>query len=157
MIEVFYFSQFQIFIKLLLAMFLGAFVGLEREYKGKEAGLRTYSLVSLGSALFTLIGVESVKILGDFGNSNFDPASRMMSSVVMGIGFIGAGAIIYRQFHVEGLTTAAGLWVMAAIGVAVGIGLYLTSILASLLTVLILGGLSKLEKAFPKKSNLPDT
>jgi len=157
MFEVFNLPQFEIFVKLFLAVFLGALVGLEREYKGKEAGLRTYALVSLGSALFTLIGVESVKILGEFGNSNFDPASRMMSAVVMGIGFIGAGAIIYRQFHVEGLTTAAGLWVMAAIGIAVGVGLYLTSILASLLTVLILGALTKLEKAFPKKSNFPDT
>jgi putative Mg2+ transporter-C (MgtC) family protein len=135
--------------QLILAAFLGGVVGLEREYKRKEAGLRTYALVSLGAALFTIITLEfSHAFLGKPG-INLDPL-RVVQAVAIGIGFIGAGLIIYRQFYVEGLTTAAGLWVAAAIGLAVGVKLYLLSVFVVLVAIGILAGLRLLEEKFFK-------
>ncbi len=126
-------------------------MGIEREYKGKEAGFRTYTLVSLGAALFTIISVESVvPLLGNVGIV-VDP-SRIVGQIVLGIGFLGAGLIIFRQSHIEGLTTAAGLWVTAAIGTAVGFHLYFPAIFVSFFTILILAGLRIIEeKLFGKK------
>src|SRR3989338_10931635 len=98
-----------------LAAFLGMLVGFEREYRGKPAGLRTYMLVALGAALFTILSATS--LAGDLGRSSFDP-SRIASQVVVGIGFIGGGLIIFKNDRMEGLTTAAGLWATAAIGMA---------------------------------------
>jgi len=126
-----------IIIQLVVAVFLGALIGLEREYQGKEAGLRTYSLVSLGSALFTIISFQML--------SSGDP-TRVIQAVATGIGFIGAGLIIRRQFRVEGLTTAAGLWVTAAVGVAVGSGLYFPAVFVAFITIGILAGLRLIEE-----------
>ncbi len=142
--------QIRILFQLILAILLGGLVGLEREYKRKEAGLRTYTLICLGAALFTIISLEAFNVyLGKPGVS-FDP-SRVVSQIALGIGFIGAGLIIFRGFHIEGLTTAAGLWVVAAIGVAVGTRLYFPAIFASFLVVLILAGLSLVEAKFLSK------
>lgn len=147
--------DFQVIFQLLLATVLGGLVGLEREYKRKEAGLRTYSLVALGTTLFTIIAFEIFQnFLGKPG-AYLDPL-RVIQAVAMGIGFIGAGLIIYRQFHIEGLTTAAGLWVVAAIGVAVGVRLYLPAIFVTFLAIGILSGLRLLEdKFFGKKIEEP--
>jgi putative Mg2+ transporter-C (MgtC) family protein len=125
-------------------------VGIEREYQGKEAGFRTYTLVSLGAALFTVISVESVVPFLGITGIIVDP-SRIVGQIVLGIGFLGAGLIVYRQSHVEGLTTAAGLWVAAAIGTAVGFHLYFTAVFVSFFTILILAGLGIIEeKVFGK-------
>ena len=142
--------QVQILFKLLLAAILGGLVGLEREYKRKEAGLRTYSLVSLGAALFTIISFEVSNLYLAKNGVTFDP-SRIVGQIVLGIGFLGAGLIIFRGFHIEGLTTAAGLWVVAAIGVAVATRLYLLAFFVSFLTILILAGLRFLEEKFFSK------
>jgi len=139
--------QFQIFLQLLLATILGGLVGLEREYKRKEAGLRTYSLVSLGAALFTIISFQIFNFYIGKPGVSFDP-SRIVGQIVLGIGFLGAGLIIFRGFRIEGLTTAAGLWVVAAIGVTVGIGLYFLAILVAFLALLILAGLRLAEEKF---------
>lgn len=139
--------QFQIFLQLLLATILGGLVGLEREYKKKEAGLRTYSLVSLGAALFTIISFQIFNFYIGKPGVNFDP-SRIVGQIVLGVGFLGAGLIIFRGFRIEGLTTAAGLWVVAAIGVTVGIGLYFLAILVAFLALLILAGLRLVEEKF---------
>jgi len=137
--------QLQIFFQLLLATFLGLLIGLEREYKRKEAGMRTFALVCLGAALFTILGFETFqKVIGKTGIS-FDP-SRVIQAVSMGIGFLGAGLIIFRQSHLEGLTTAAGLWLVAAIGIAVGIKLYFIAIFTSLLAIGILSGVRLIEE-----------
>ncbi len=105
----------EIFGQLALATLLGALIGVERELARKTAGMRTFALVSLGSALFTIISqIAFVNFVG----SSFDP-SRIASQVVVGIGFIGAGMIVLDKSHVRGLTTAAGLWVSAAVGMAV--------------------------------------
>ncbi|MBZ9572422.1 MgtC/SapB family protein [Patescibacteria group bacterium] len=137
--------QIRIIFQLILAALLGGLVGLEREYKKKEAGLRTYALVSLGAALFTIISFEALNLFAGKPGINFDP-SRVIGQVVLGVGFLGAGLIIYRQLHIEGLTTAAGLWITAAIGVAVGTRLYFPAIFATFLTILILAGLRIVEK-----------
>lgn len=148
-------SQFQIIIQLLLASFLGGLVGLEREYKRKEAGMRTYALVSLGSALFTIVAFGIFQNFLGIPGANLDPL-RVIQAVAIGIGFIGAGVIIYRQFHIEGLTTAAGLWTVSAIGVAVGVKLYLPAFFVALFAVGILSGLRLIEeKIFGKEASRP--
>lgn len=136
--------------RLFLALLLGAAIGYEREYVGKSAGIRTYALVSVGACLFTLVSIFSIShvVIPDGLDSsfryNYDP-TRIVSQIVVGIGFLGAGLIIFRGFRVEGLTTAAGLWVAAAIGTSVGFGLYLLAVVASLLEVLIFFVLKRIE------------
>lgn len=132
------------FLQLILAAVLGGIVGLEREYKRKEAGLRTYSMISLGAALFTIVSFSAT---GDG-----DPL-RAIQAVALGIGFIGAGAIIYRQFRIEGLTTAAGLWVVAGIGLAVGAQLYYAAVSTTLLVVIIFTIFRTVEKRFFKSKD----
>ena len=105
-------------LRLFIAALFGGLIGLEREYRAKEAGFRTHFLVALGSALFMLLSQYGFEgILGTGQNVRLDP-SRIAAQVVSGIGFIGAGTIIFQKHIVRGLTTAAGLWVTAAIGLA---------------------------------------
>lgn len=140
----------QILIQLVLAVILGAVVGLEREFKRKGAGLQTYSIVSMGACLFTIISFEFFDFYAGKAGVSFDP-SRVIVAVATGIGFIGAGVIMRRQFQIEGLTTAAGLWCSAAIGVAVGAQLYFLAFLATLLALIILFGFGEVERKFFKK------
>ncbi len=121
-----------------LAVLLGGLVGLQREKIGKAAGVRTYALVTGGAALFTLISTVI------FPN---DPA-RIAAQIVVGIGFLGAGSILQKDDKISGLTTAAGLWMMAAVGMAVGLQQYLLAFFVSLLVVLIL--MFNEEKIFKK-------
>jgi putative Mg2+ transporter-C (MgtC) family protein len=116
-------------LRLLLAAALGAVIGYQRERAGKQAGLRTHMLISIGAALFTIVSIFG------FGAAS-DPA-RIAAGVVVGIGFLGAGVILHREGGiVAGLTTAATIWAVAGLGLAAGSGLYLVSAVA---TVLILG------------------
>ena len=112
--ENFAITNLEVFIRLLLAIILGGALGIERSMAGKTAGMRTYSIVSMGAAMFVII---SNIISLQYVNFNFDPL-RMASQVIVGIGFIGAGLIIFREEKISGLTTAAGLWVSAGIGMA---------------------------------------
>jgi len=127
-------EQFEIFLQLALAMFLGVLLGTERSIAGKTAGMRTYALVSLGSCLFVIvavvIGAKYLPIV------DFDPL-RVSAGIITGIGFLGAGLIIMREHHLRGLTTAAGLWVAAGIGVAVGYQLYVVAIYTTFLTLIV--------------------
>jgi len=136
--------------QLILAVLLGGLVGLEREYNRKEAGLRTFALVSLGAAFFTIIAYEAVKIFFETPPVGFDP-TRIIGQIVLGIGFLGAGLIIYKESRVEGLTTAAGLWVVAGIGAAVGTKLYLPAVFVTFLVITVLTGLRLAEERFIKK------
>lgn len=112
-------------------------MGVEREYIGKAAGIRTFALVSLAACLFTILSREAfTSFLGEPGIS-YDP-SRMAGNVIMGIGFLGAGLIIFRGIKIEGLTTAAGLWVASAVGMAVACRFYIIAIFTAFLVVLIL-------------------
>ena len=145
-----FFSQLAPVGQILLAAFLGAVVGLEREHRRKEAGLRTFALVAMWSAFFTVAAMHfSGSSLAQ--DVQLDPV-RVIQAVAIGIGFIGSGLIIQRKAQVEGLTTAAALWATAAIGIGVGLQIYLLSILAALLIMAILGGLSLVEKAIFKKN-----
>ncbi|HAK94359.1 MAG TPA: magnesium transporter MgtC [Planctomycetes bacterium] len=115
------------------AMVAGALIGFEREVRGKAAGMRTNMLICLGSCLLMIISLEITKAAG----AGADP-SRIASQVVTGIGFLGAGAIIRSQLHVSGLTTAATIWALAALGLVIGAGYYWLSALSTLLVFLTL-------------------
>ena len=127
-------SEFEIYGQLFLAVVLGALVGLERRLSKKQAGMRTFALVSLGSAFFTIISNLAAE---KFSFSNSFIISQIPSQIVLGIGFIGAGLIIFHRSHLVGLTTAAGLWVSAAIGMAVGFKLYSLAIFSTFLVFLV--------------------
>jgi len=131
--DIFAIPEIQFFLQLLLSFFLGSLIGVERERIGKEAGLRTFSLVAVGSTLFTILSKEG--FLGI--SSSFDP-SRIAAGIVMGIGFLGAGIIVFREGHIEGLTTAAALWSTGAVGMAVGCQFYSFAAIATLIIIIIL-------------------
>lgn len=139
-------NEILMFGQLFLAAFLGLVVGTERALVAKQsAGMRTFALVSLGACIFTLAGLS---IGGQYlGYVNFDP-TRVMSGIAQGVGFIGAGLMFVQGNSVHGITTAAGLWVSAALGVLVGIGLYPLAIFAAALTLLIFFGLWHVEHLF---------
>ena len=126
-------------IRLLFAIVLGAILGAQREHRGKPAGLRTHMLVSLGAALFVVAAIQS-------GLDN-EAVSRLLQGLVAGIGFLGAGAILKLQHEreVEGLTTAAGLWLTAAVGVAVGLGRLGLATIAMFLAWIIMSVLGNVE------------
>jgi putative Mg2+ transporter-C (MgtC) family protein len=123
-------TNLEMALRLLLATFLGAVIGFQRERSGKEAGLRTNMLISLGSALLTVLSI--------YGFPGSDPA-RVAAGVATGIGFIGAGVILHRTGgEVIGLTTAATIWAVAGIGIAAGAGLYIIAPVATVLALIIL-------------------
>ena len=133
--------------KLLLAALLGAIIGLEREIHGRPAGFRTHLLVSLGACLYVITSIHFYTVFGNFSGNQpvgVDPG-RVAAQVVAGIGFLGAGAIIREKYSVRGLTTAACLWIAAAIGVACGVGLFGISIVVAILSLLSLLLLKKVE------------
>lgn len=127
--------------QLVLASVLGLLIGAERWQKGKPAGMRTFALITLGSALFAILSVEGFKNLGLVG---FDP-SRIAANIVVGVGFLGAGIIFLKGGNVRGLTTATGIWICAAIGMAVGLEMYLIAVSATILTLIILIVIRRLE------------
>ncbi len=125
-------------LSIILAVVLGAAIGLEREVSGKAAGLRTNVLICLGAAVFTII---SKQMAGETG-----AVTRIAAQIVTGVGFLGAGAIIRDRAGVLGLTTAATIWLVASIGMACGAKLYLLAVISTLLAIVVLIGLGKLEK-----------
>lgn len=122
--------EWNLILRLFVAGLLGGLIGFEREFRAKEAGVRTHFIVALGSSLFMII--SQFAFTGQFDHA------RVAAQVVSGIGFIGAGVIIFQKNVVRGVTTAAGLWVAAAIGLACGSGMYDISIAATLMTILCL-------------------
>ena len=124
-------STIDIFLRLLVAGILGGVIGFEREFFRHEAGFRTNILVCIGSTLITLTSIHA------FSGDLVDP-SRVAAGIVTGIGFLGAGAIIHEREKVKGLTTAASLWVVAGVGMAVGSGFYSGAIITTLLAFLTL-------------------
>jgi len=125
-------TTIEMILRLLLAAALGAGIGYQRERANKPAGLRTHTLIALGSALFTVVSI--------FGFGSGVDVSRVAAGVVTGIGFIGAGVIFrgMRGDHVMGLTTAASVWITAAIGLAAGVGMYLIAFIVAVVAVLVL-------------------
>lgn len=135
--------------KLCLSLILGSIVGFERKRKGQTAGVRTFALISMGATLAMLL---SIYVPQEYmGLKNGDPG-RIAAQVITGIGFLGAGAIIQMKGSVRGLTTAAGIWMVAAIGMSVGVGLYALSIVATALILFILVQLERIEHRISKGS-----
>ncbi|MFW9266693.1 MgtC/SapB family protein [Pseudomonas sp. NR3] len=134
-------------VRLVMAALLGGILGFEREHKGKAAGVRTHMLVALGAALFVLVPQMS--------GSEADAMSRVIQGVVAGIGFLGAGTILKNtdgdESHVKGLTTAAGLWMTAAIGVAAGLGREATAVLSTVLALAIFSVMPVIVRVLEKK------
>jgi putative Mg2+ transporter-C (MgtC) family protein len=138
-------NEVDMIIKLALAAIFGGLVGWERQAEHKPAGLRTHMLVSMGSALFTIISYYAMYSLDKSFRGLIDP-TRIAAGIVTGIGFLGAGAILQSKGEIKGLTTAASIWVVAAIGMAVGFDLYLVAGVTSVITLIILYIVDKLEK-----------
>lgn len=140
-------TNLDVFERLAVAMVVGALLGFERERADKPAGLRTYMLVCEGATLFMLCAIMLSAQMRSFGGVS-DPG-RIASTVVQGIGFIAGGVILTTGRQVRGLTTAAGLWVTAALGLLIGSGYLLLAVVAAALTLVALVGLAKLEQRFP--------
>ncbi len=146
-----FFAQYQeIIIRLVVAVILGLVIGLERVLVHKEAGMKTHAMVSMGSALFIII---SELIALKYGNvAGFDP-TRIASQIIVGIGFLGAGSIIFQGNKLMGLTTAGGLWVTAGIGMAAGFGFYSLAVIATILILFILIAVYRFEQPIRKISD----
>ena len=138
-------SDLELIERLCLSAALGAALGLEREWRQKYAGLRTNILIALGSTLFTVMSI-------DLSTSSGGDATRVASQIVTGIGFLGAGAIMRTGAGIRGLTTAAMIWVNAAIGVAVGGGEYRLAVIATGVTLVVLVSLNPVERWIDRKT-----
>lgn len=144
-------SWSEILIRLSLAALFGAFIGLERERKDWAAGLRTHMMVSVGSCLIMIVSAFGFADILGTEHVSLDP-SRVAAQVVSGIGFIGAGTILFlKRGAIRGLTTAAGLWTVAAIGLATGGGLYFAAAATTIIALIILWALQPIEKSYSKK------
>ncbi len=141
-------TEINLAIRLSVGLVLGAIIGFERELHRQPAGFRTHSLVSLGAALFTVVSAFG------FGGELVDP-TRIAAQIVSGIGFIGAGTILQYRGHIRGLTTAASLWSVAAIGTAAGAGLFVVATVGTVLILIILSILDRVESIARRRLQLP--
>lgn len=133
--------------KLTLAALLSALIGLEREWTGHTAGLRTTMLVAVGSCLFTLLSIEGFPVKGSAQDT-----ARIAAQIVSGIGFLGAGALFQSKNHVKGMTTAATIWLVAAIGMAAGTGLYFVAIFTTIMAEVVLVVLKPISARLARRS-----
>ena len=144
-----------ILMNLLGALVLGSFVGYERSYRSRAAGMRTLGLVCMGSAALTVLcGYPYLWYGAHFATTTFDGTTRVIQGIVTGIGFLGAGVIVKEGSQISGLTTAASIWVVAAIGIMVGVGLYLAAIVLALLSTAFTMWGSKFEIHLPSQTAL---
>jgi len=137
-------------VSLITALFAGGLIGLERSYNGRPAGFRTHTLVCMASSLLMLLTVYQIQLLPDIPITavRIDP-TRMAQGIMTGIGFLGAGVIMKEELTIRGLTTAASIWITAAIGILIGIGFYFAAAIATLLTVGTLSTFRYIEAALP--------
>jgi len=140
-------SDVHLVIRLLLSVMLGGLVGFERERKNHAAGLRTHTLVCLGSCLLMILSMYGFADFVGQPNVSLDPA-RLAAQVITGVGFLGAGTILFTGKSITGLTTAASIWVVMAVGLTVGAGFYLPAALSAVMVLLILWGLNIVEKRY---------
>ena len=149
-------AETDILIRLLVSALLGGIIGLEREWSHKVAGLRTHALVAIGACLLTIISISGFSSFMDGSTSvRYDP-SRIISNIIVGIGFIGGGAILKKGNQIQGITTAATLWVVAAIGISTGVGFIREAILTTVIVYFILSVLYKLERWLDNKRTIPE-
>ncbi len=141
-------QNFETALKLATALFLGMSLGVERAIAGKTAGMRTYGLVTMGAALFVIVGVNAG---GGFGSLSASIESiRLSAQIITGIGFLGAGLIFFNAGKMNGVTTAAGIWVAAGIGMAVGYGLYFVAVTVTIFVLFVFTVLWYIEKNLKK-------
>lgn len=140
-----FFTHWELLVRLVVSAFLGGVIGYERELKGRDAGIRTHTLVSLGAAIITLTQLEASSWVLDFARDNPDMATiltsditRLTAQIVNGIGFLGAGTIIVSRRSVTGLTTAASIWAVASLGIATGMGYYYMAIVSTIIMLVVL-------------------
>jgi len=138
-------QNLEIFKQLLVAVLLGSVIGIERSLAHRLAGFRTFALIALGSCLFIVISDELAATLGS--HVGFDP-SRIASQIVVGLGFLAGGVVVFNHQKLQGLTTGAGMWVSGAIGVAVGFKMYAIAVFVTILTLIIFGIFWRIEKKF---------
>ena len=136
------FVELNFTVALFISAFLGAVLGLERSIAGKHAGMRTYALVSLGSCLFVVLGTLASMELNTFSGVN---PLQIAANVVLGVGFLGTGLAVFRGEHPAELTTAAGLWVAAGVGMACGFGLYILATFATFLGLVVFSAFLHIE------------
>lgn len=141
-------EQFELVLRLAVGLVLGAVIGWQREVSRQPAGFRTHSLVALGSAIFTVVSAFG------FGGEVTDP-SRIAAQIVSGIGFIGAGTILQHRGHIRGLTTAASLWAVAALGMAAGAGMYVVAVAGGVLILIVLAILDDVKLFAARKLDQP--
>jgi putative Mg2+ transporter-C (MgtC) family protein len=141
-------TQLELTVRLVVALLLGGVIGWERELGRMPAGFRTHALVSLGSAIFTVISAHA------FTGPGSDP-TRIAAQIVSGIGFLGGGAILHYGGTVRGLTTAASLWSVAAVGMAAGAGLYVVAAISSVLVIIGLEVFQRLERVLKRRYDIP--
>jgi putative Mg2+ transporter-C (MgtC) family protein len=140
-------SSWDTVVKISLAALLGAVVGLERVSGGHPAGLRTNMLIAISSCLFTILSVEGFPVHG----STQDTA-RVAAQIVTGVGFLGAGVLLQARGHVHGLTTAASIWLVAAVGMAVGVGLYFEAVFTVILSMVLLVALAPVSRRLERQA-----
>ena len=143
-------TQIELTVRLVVALLLGAVIGWERELQRMPAGFRTHALVSLGSAIFTVISAYA------FTGPASDP-TRVAAQIVSGIGFLGGGAILHYGGTVRGLTTAASLWAVAAVGMAAGAGLFVVAAVSAVLVIVALEVFQRLERVAKRRLNIPSS
>lgn len=136
-------------IKIILAIILGASIGIERGRFNKHVGMRTYMLITLGATVFTIISLKANNV---FNSPQYDPG-RIMSNVLVGIGFIGAGVIIFNNNKLQGITTAASIWVSTAIGMMIGLEMYSLATIVTIISFLIIAFLFQPEEKLEKIMN----
>lgn len=146
-----YIDNWHLTLRVLISLVLGGLIGLEREQNNHAAGLRTHILVCVGSSLIMLLSMYGFNEFVDETNVRIDPA-RLAANVITGIGFLGAGTIVFNGASISGLTTAASLWVVAGIGLAVGAGFYYPAILVTVVMFISLYILNKVEKKWIRSS-----
>ena len=141
-------AQLELTLRLVVALLLGAVIGWERELQRMPAGFRTHALVSLGSAIFTVISAYA------FTGPGSDP-TRIAAQIVSGIGFLGGGAILHYGGTVRGLTTAASLWSVAAVGMAAGAGMYVVAVASGVLVIIGLEVFQRVERVVKRRLDIP--
>ncbi|HEK9100514.1 MgtC/SapB family protein [Bacillus pfraonensis] len=137
---------YEFLLKLGLALFLGLFIGIDRQLKNKPLGVKTSMVISVASCLITMVSIESVNVYSSPGHTNMDPM-RLAAQIVSGVGFLGAGVILRRNNDViSGLTTASMVWAASALGIAIGAGFYIQATVAMILIILAINVLPHLVK-----------
>jgi len=147
-------STWELITRLLIALLAGAAIGLEREWRAKAAGLRTHILVALGAAVYMLMSLSVIMDASGHGEKTLDPL-RVVAGLISGIGFLSAGVIIEQRGNVHGLTTAASLWMTAALGAAAGLGHFVLAGLAATIALLVLWPIHYIEHKMPKLKDQP--